>query len=309
MANFPITLVRHSEEQSRELLTTFVFGGRYGGYRVPRGISPEFVSRFIGTSLEADSSTDAYARTLAVLRYYECSDVLPHLGQVLTGRESDATAVLRSCYVLQAMADLGSQEDNARSGAYFDQFLVPHASLTTTLYPALCETLIVLAPSVSPAKLAHRLAAEVAALTPKRGANESALMEYDKLAAIQRNDLPAAIFAIQIKDTVARLVDAQRHMPLVRIYLGLDPGGEPLDTWAARSLRRQSMDYDPRPVWDAFRNELDGLDVPTLGEQRAKFIIVRAAQAIIYLGGTLTAAQSKLYDKSLPGAANFLWDR
>jgi hypothetical protein len=308
MANFPITLVRHNEEQSRQLLSAFVFGGRYGGFRVPRGVSPDFVSKFIRKELSPDSPPDAYARTLQVLRYYECSDVLPHLGQILNGREKDATDVLRSAYVLQAMGDLGSPQDRSQAGVYFDEFLVAHASLAPALYQILCETLIVLAPAVSTAKLRNRLTTEVRALTPQQGAGEAALMQYDKLAAVQRNDLPSAVFAVEVKNGLVGLTGELRNIQLVRTYLGLAPGGEPLESWAARALRKEAMNDDPDQVRAAFASELDNINVPTVSESRAKFIVVRAAQAIIYFGGTLTAAQSQFYEKSLPGAANFLWD-
>src|SRR3954463_2020961 len=139
MASILITRVRHSEEESRVLLATFIFEGKYGGSRVPRGIEPEFVSRFIRESLQPGSASNAYASILEVIRFYERADVLSNLRQALTAHEASAEDVLRSAYVLQAIGDLGSGNEATQAADYFDRILVSHPDLPAGLYPVLFD--------------------------------------------------------------------------------------------------------------------------------------------------------------------------
>ncbi len=303
-----MTLVRYTEQQSRELLQSYIFAGKYGPLRAPRGIEPELVSQFIREKLQPSSSADAYASVLELIRFYERADVLPHIRLALTGHEADATDLLRSAYALQAVGDLGSPENAAQAADYFDRVLVPHPALAARIYPALFDTLVALAPSGSPAQLAQRLAREVEKLAPGQHASEANMMAYDELAAVQRNNLPRTRILVETKKKLAAQPQHVRRAELVRIYLGLAAGGTMLGTWAARLLRKEAMDGDPEPVYAEFARGIDSIDTKTMGKERASFIIVRAAQAILYLQGTLSSLHRRVYEEAGGGGGmNFLW--
>jgi hypothetical protein len=305
MASIPITRVRHTDEQSRELLSTFVFEGRYGGSRVPRGIDPRFVSRFILEGLQPGSEAGAYAAVLEVIRFYERADVLVHIRRALSTHEASGEDVMRSAYVLQAIGDLGSSDDALQAADYFNRILVPHPYVVTTLYTVLFETLVVLAPAGSPNRLLERLTQELRTLEPGRHAGEAGLMKYDALAAVHANEVPKTTVLIEIKNRLTAQLPEARRAELVRIYLGLSTGGAILGTWAARLLRKEAMEGAPDPVYAEFGRAIDSVDVTKLGEERGNFIKERAAQAILYLQGTLRPR----HHVAMSGRPNFLSDQ
>jgi len=304
-----LTAVRFDEEQGREALQRFVFGGWYGPPRVPRGAPPELVTRFLEQELKPDSETQAYARTVELLEFYERADVLPHLRRALKRQPEDGADLLRAAYVLRAIGDLGTPQEAAQAAAYLDAVLAASPHLTAELFGPLLETLIALAPAGSVAQLARRLAAEVERAAPEQRSGVKQMYRYDRLLAVQKNDLPRTQQAIEIKTQLAARPPEARRADLVRLYLGTAPrGGPQLGIWAARLLRREAMEGDPEPVYQEFGKALDTLDVKTLGEARAKDIAVRAGQAILYLQGTLTPRQWRIFEESQNGALNFLWD-
>jgi hypothetical protein len=309
MANIPITVVRYDEKGGRAELERFIFGGMYGGPRVPRGVSPELVSEFVQEKLLPDSSPDAYQRTAEVIRFYERADVAPHLRLALAAREKDERDVRRSAFAIQGVADLGPPQDLTRVAQYFDSVLVPHAAVRD-LFPLLLETLITLASVGSPDKLRQKLHAEVERAAQSQDSSEAAMMAFDKLSAVERNDLPRAVGAMDTRRRLLAVAPAQRRNELVLLYLGQSPHSTDLmETWAGRLLRREAMESDTEPVCAAFSRAIELADPAKLGEPRAGFIICRSAQAILYLGGKLTPRYRELYQQSKElGAMNFLWD-
>jgi hypothetical protein len=310
MASIPITRVRHNEQESRSLLTNFIFEGRYGAARAPRGIEPEFVSRFIRETLEPGSSPAAYAAVLELLRFYERADALPHLRRALNGYEARGEDLLRSAYVLQAIGELGTRDEAAQAADYFDRILVPHRELSERLYPAFLDTLVSLAPAGSPTRLLQRLAADLQRLEAGRRASEAGMMMYDSLAAVERNNVPKTNIVIEIKKRLAAQSPDARRAELVRIYLGLSTGGAILGIWAARMLRKAAMEGSPERVYAEFGSAIDAVDARKLGTERANFMVVRAVQAVLYLQGTLSPRQRRpdLAGDVLSGRANFLSD-
>lgn len=308
MPKILLTHVRYTEEHSRALLTTFLFGGKFGAPHVPRGIEPEFVSRFIKENLHADAPPVYFAAVVEVLRFYERADVLPQLWQALKGQESDGKDVLRSAYAIQGIGDLGTREEAAQAADYFDRFLAPHAAVTTGIFPVLFDTLIALAPAGSTAAMVQRLTAEGRTLAANQYQSESGRMQYDALAAVGRNNLPRANAAIEIKKRLAALSQDARRPELARIYLGLATGGNLVGVWAARLLRKEAMEGSPDPVYAEFAKGIEEVEESKVGKDRAHLIRVRAAQAIIYLQGIISPQQQKLVGEMMESRGNFLWD-
>lgn len=309
MPDIPITRVRYNEQQSTVLLMNFVFEGRYGGSRAPRGIEPAFVARFIRENVQPSSPPDAYGAVLDLIRFYERSDVLPHLRLALSGHEDNGSDILRSAYVLQALGDLGTREEAAQAAEYFDRVLVPYRGLTARLYPVFLDTLVALAPAGSPARLMQRLTYDLQRLAPERRSGEAGMMKYDELAAVERNNARKTNIVIEIKKRLAAQSADARRPELVRIYLGLSMGGALLGTWAARLLRKEAIERAADPVRAEFARAIDEVDEAKLGAERAKAMIARAAQAILYLQGMLSEQQSARVLDVFAGRGNFLWDR
>ena len=69
------------------------------------------------------------------------------------------------------------------------------------------------------------------------------------------------------------------------------------------------MLFDAGSIVDALARAIDSIDRERLGASVANFVLVRAAQAILYLGGTLSLQHQGMYAAANRAAgANFLWD-
>jgi hypothetical protein len=303
-----LTTVRYSEEEGRELLRLFIFGGMLGPGRVPRGIEPRLVLEFIQQELKPDSEPDAYGKALEALRFYEGEDAVPHLMTALNGKEANAADLRRSAYAIQAAGDLSIRRLVDLASDYFDRFLVPHP-VAPAIIPLLLETQLVLAPLGSMDALSQRLQDEVTQAARTQYQDEPSMMAYDKLAALQRNDEKRYRGLMAAKARIQGLTMAARRNELVAVYMGQSTAFHPLlETWAGRRLRLEALTVSARAVLAEFEQELDAVDPSALGDSRTDTRVIRAAQAILYLGGSLSAAHQRLYQQAKEGTANFLWD-
>ncbi|RJX32237.1 MAG: hypothetical protein C4531_06765 [Desulfurivibrio sp.] len=304
-----ITTVRYDEMHGRAQLRNYIFGGIRSVPRVPRGIEPELVSRFIIDEIEPDSPPDAYAKTVQVLRFYERADCLPHLRRILTGKEKTSADLLRSAFVAQAMAEVGTPEEAQEAARYFDAHLAGHSKAMEAM-DVLLETLVVLTPAGSADRLSQRIAEEVQARQAQENESEEGMRAFQRVAAIQRLKLPQALAAAEGKRKVLALQGGEQLAELVAIYMGASGlSDELMMTWAARMLRRQAMTGDPAPIYTALAAEINKADPAKVGKDALTDTMVsRAAQAILYLQGTLDKKQRALYDKTRLGAMNYLWD-
>jgi len=309
MQHIPITQVRHGALDGRQLLEGYIFGGKFGTPRVPRGIEPEIVSQVIGESLKPDSSPDAYERTLEAIRFYERADVVPHMMLALRGSEVNVSDVRRSTYILQAAGDFGTGEMATRASQYFDAKLVPHPSELDAM-PQMLEALVALAMVASPGRLAQRIQDEMSKAAPDQEVSEEGMRNYQRLASYQRNDLRKAVSVMDNRKRLASLQPDFRRTELVQIYLGQSAfSTAQMQTWSARLLRAEAMTSNPDPVCAEFAKTIDALPSQKLGEMAANLIITRAAQAVLYLQGQLSPQQRAMYEKARKsGGMNFLWD-
>jgi hypothetical protein len=81
-----------------------------------------------------------------------------------------------------------------------------------------------------------------------------------------------------------------------------------MEEWTGRMLRAEAMMGNPEPVYAYFGRAIDMADPEKTGPKQADFIIVRAAQAILYLQGKLTPPQRERYKRAQKVGMNFLWD-
>lgn len=303
-----VTRVRLDEATARKLLASYVFEGRFGIRRVPRGIDPEVVSAFVRDRIVPETSSAAYQRLLDVLRFYERPDVVPQLLQATLLPIRSIEALRRAAYAVQAAGELGPPDAAEDASDYVDRALVPSDQAPGD-FPTLLETRVVLAPFGSFAALAGRIAAEVARAKVDEERDEASMMAYDKVVAVQRNALVHARGLAAAKTRLSGLPQAARRDELVAIYLEQAPiRSELVGVWAARLLREEALTADPRPVHEAFARAIDALDRGALGDELADFTLVLAAQAIVYLGGTLSPAHAQAFAAAKVKVAGFLWD-
>lgn len=307
--HIPITVVRYDAQEGYHLIESYMFGGKFGSPRVPRGVEPEIVSQVIREKLKPDSSPDAYERGLEAIRFYERGDVVPYLMLALKGVETDVSDVRRSTYILQAAGDFGSEEVKARAVQYFDAKLVPNPSMVHTL-PQMLEALVALAPVASPSRLASQIQNELSQLAPARNASEEGMRNYERLASFQRNDLRNTVSIMENKKRLAGLQRDSRRAELVQTYLGRSAfSTAQMEIWCARLLRAEAIMGHPDPIYAEFARSIDALPSQNLNETASDLIIARAAQAILYLRGKLSPEQSSKYHKARQsGGMNFLWD-
>ena len=309
MSDIRITLVRYSEEESLARLRRFVFGGYQAGRSAPRGVAGELVSEFITDEIRPDSPAGAYAKVVDLLRFYERSDCLEGIGKALAGRERSSDDVMRSAFAIQAIGEVGQREAVDEAAAYFDAKLVPHQRVFDSAR-VLIDTLVVLSPSGSPDKLSGRIAEEVRQRKLREKESEESMSAYDRIAAVQRLQMPVALRLIQAKKDLLAMGLEERRMQLVRLYLGLSPNSTDLMmTWAGRMLRREAIEGDAAPIHAALAEAMAKVDPEKVGKDPdADTMVSRCARAIVYLGGMLSGPQRRLYKAVELGGESFLWD-
>lgn len=309
MASYPVTVVRHDEAEAHAILRVFVLGGHFVTDRPPRGIDRAHLLDFIVRHVPVSGESIVYLKVLHALRFYELGEAVPHLLQTLDQPVVGRGDVRRCCWAIQAAADVGSPtaELMGRLCKFFDEVLVPHVQ-APGLWPLLMETRVVLAPYGSDAALEQRLSDEVAAKQLHERDGEAEMMAYDAVAAVQRNELPRSQRRATMKVALRMEADQDlKRQGLVDTYLGRRWLGTTVEEWAGRWLRWEAFGVRPEPVWQALARAIDEIDRTKLSPAQADLELVRAAQAILYLGGTLSLHHLHQYEKA-HGVQNFLWD-
>jgi hypothetical protein len=302
-----LTTVRLYGGEADHALEQYIFGGLFSGARVPRGIKPEQVSEFINNHLKKDSSSSAYDHALQVMRFYESADVISHVLEPLSVKETDLDSLLRSAYVLQAAVEFGTEDVPAKACEYFDHYLVNHKD-TINAIPQLLDTVIVLAPLGSVDKLAGRIKDEVKK-AEEAVSDEQTMAYYDKLVAFERNDLPRAQATIKRKLEIMSQEGDVQIAQWIAVYLGLaDISDNYTEVWAGRLLRKAVLENRGQPVLDGFAKMINNIIAGGVSGPQVDFVVERAAQAIMYLGGELSPPQKAAYDKIGVGGMHFLWD-
>ena len=304
----PITQVRYSPEEGEQVLRRFIFGGPYAGRRPPRGVPPPTVVEFIVENVKPDAKPHVFLRTVDTALFYESKEILPHIRQMLTARETDSRSVQRSAYCLQLFGNLGTPEEVVQAAQYFDRILVPHQAAGENL-DLLLATLPTLAPAGNIDRIYQRIGEQIREATEVPKPDDPENMRALGLQNIMSLKVPVAATLLQGKSRLLAQTPAQRRMELISIYLGQSPlSDEPTHIWAGRLLRKECMELDPAPVYADLGRAIDAADPQRLDPERAEFITHRAAQAIIYLQGKLTKGQQARYAKVKEAPQNFLWD-
>jgi hypothetical protein len=301
--------VRHDAETSRVLLLAYVSGGRYGPRRVPRGMDRALVETLLRGALGPDASRAAFRRALDVALFYEAEGSLEAFVRPLGGSIVSAEDLARAAIGIQAAGDLGTRDTVTEAARALDVRLASHEK-ASEVFSELLAARLALTPAGSDAATLARIRTEVARAQRHEEETERAMMAYEELAAIERNDVPRMQAQAAEKSRLALLSPAERAPSLVGLYLGVGRlGGLYLQTWAARVLRRDVIQgTDPRPVFAELEQHAAAAD-PRAEGVRAWFRVVRAAQAIVYLGGTPSPTLKQRWDEGAAfGGQSFLWD-
>lgn len=306
-----ITLVRHNQSEGNELLDAFIFGGDFGGFRVPRGIDPAHVSEFVRERVKPTSGPSTFSRTLEVLRFYERSDVVPGLtAENLLRPPTDMKEFKRQAYACQMVGDLMDAASVARAADHYERFLVK-SSWAVEHSKLMLSTLVVLAPSGSIDGFATRVRTEVARLAPRQADDEKSMMAFDKIEAIERNDIPRTNRLIAAKKKLAPKLVPEALPDLVKTYLSKDVVSDSyLQVWAARRIRADAIATSPKPAHAAFAKHIDEVPLEEAGNPPHVARICASARATVYLAGDLTDPRIEKYkvarEKQPP--IEFLWD-
>ncbi|WP_339722658.1 hypothetical protein [uncultured Paraglaciecola sp.] len=296
--------VRHRDEDAHRLLSEYIYGGLYTPPLVPRGIAHQDVSNYILANLKLNDSVTAYRNTLEVMKFYEKGEVLDILLRVIKQEIHTAEDVARAAYVLQATAEFSAGEIVERANKYFDDVLVTHSQALDVL-PILLETKVVLAPIGNLDKLASRINTEVKK-AESAVSNENTMAYYDKLSAIQRNNLPRTQHRLQRKVEILAMDKPQQQSELIAVYLGqADISDFYSEIWAARRLRFDHINDISLPIISQLSKVLQNTQIE---DPIGSFIYERSARAIIYLEAELSIEQQQKFDAMEKAGAHFLSD-
>jgi hypothetical protein len=301
--------VRVDEAEGRALLEEYVFGGIYGPARVPRGIDATLVDRFVAERVLPASSPSAYAKALEVARFYERPDAGRYLYRQAFALDADGeAAVRRMAFGLQAAGDFDSPDGVDQAVTRFNEELLPREEVRQ-YFGLLLETSVALTPALDDARLVALIDGDVESARATELQDETSMMNYDRVLAIQSNELPRARARAALKRSVLTMPLQERLDVLVAIYLGLRAAGSYLEHWAGRALRRGAASDVGAQVLARFADAIEEPSYDALGVERANQIRARAAQAVLHCGGALSPRQEQRYHQVRAYAlANFLSD-
>jgi len=307
MNDLKITRVRHDPAEANALLRSYVFDAVYGGPRVPRGVAPTQVTLFVKTAILPTADATDLARLLEVLRFYERSDTVEHLLTFLVGKELDKTDIRRSLLTVQIAGDIGEEPHAKQAAAYLDDRLVNHPAMAGE-FPLLFQTLLTLAPHGSMDRSERRLASELKHAEAQKDVSEEGLRAYTLLMNADAERRRTARCRVA-KARLGALPPDKRRTELLTIYLGESSFSTSyMEVWAGRLLRREAFDTDATPVLRELERYLDRALPAGVKAPPEPFHYVRAAQALVYLGGTMPPRHKTAYDAIRDKTPNFLWD-
>lgn len=304
-----LTRVRLGPRAGDEALRAYVFGGHFGPVRVPRGVAPDAVGRFLREQLGPAVEASAVERAVEVMRFYERPDALPAFARLFAMPAPGLDDLRRGAFAVQGVADFGG-DLLAPADDFVDAVLVAHPEAMDAV-SLLLQTRLALAPHGSLDRLAQRIELEVER-AEAAVADEATLLAYDRLAALRRNDLPRARAAIERKSAILELEAAERRRTLVSVYLGLDAVSDAWsETWAGRLLRLETMAGGGEAVRAELSAAVAALPASGRGPEEVAFATERACLAILYLEGALTADERERLETAREagmGGMHFLWD-
>jgi len=304
-----ITQIRLEPDEARVPLEKYVFGGPYGGIRVPRGIDPAFVGRYLGERLDHEADAGDLAKALEVLQFYECAETLPAIRRLEGPAGRDFEGLTRQLVLLQILGEIGEPEDLSRARERLGRDLVPHPSAAEAA-AYYFDTYLSLAPGIEIDAYESRLRELEKSLAARQEESEADMAAYDKIAALVNNGIPRARAHMAFKARVLALAPVPQREELVRIYLGL--GGVNtgyFQIWAGRRLRRLASDGAGAEILIQLGDAIDAADAEAVGTERSVDVVVlRAARACTYLGGSLNDRQKAKVARAGTGTMDFLWD-
>ena len=305
----PITLVRWPNRDAAKLLEDFVNGPRFAGRRPPRGIDPEYVSYWLRENIKPDCAPSAMMRVVDIFRFYERKDVLDHTSRFLNRDEGEERAFRRAMYVLQAIGEAGTSEQATFAVRYFNEFLLPQP-IAMDFFALVLETAEALALAVDFSAVGRPLQSALDAAGKAPNLEGSGGLPWRVYSDYNRNNYPNAALIIEAKRRLFRTDPAQRLQELLFIYLGESPlSSASMEIWAGRLIREYAMKENTQPVvLAAFAQIFDGTLKSEMPKPKKEFLLHRAAQAVIYLQGSLTFPQEAAYEAIENGPENFLWD-
>jgi len=323
MDDAKITLIRHDPISADAMLRDYIWEGRYGGVRVPRGIAPAQVSMFLKLRMTPTTGPTAMGRVLEVMRFYERRDVIEHFVELyLKRRPVDRAEIRRSLLVAQIVGEIGEEKDGVHAAAFIDEHIASHPLLIDE-YPVLWSTFTALAPHGDMSKCEKRLSTDVAGAEPESNVSEEGLRVHTELVMTRGNDLPRAHKLRKAKVRLLAAKPADRRSELVNIYMNASPlSTSVMEVWAARLLRQEAFTPDPDgptpvplepystslPVIAEFEKHMKKHGSAGEGEPTDAFAFAKAYQAFVYLGGKPTDATRETYLSMKERTPNFLWD-
>ena len=281
-----VTTIRLSEDEARELLQTYIFSGGYGPRRVPRGIDPKFVARFLLEKINEMDEEDL-GKALHVARFYETKEIPPAAVNLFNKPLEKWEEWLYHMYAVRLVADLGGVEETTKAARHFESRVVPHAKALQDP-PLTLDTAKVTEPKGGMDAVEKRLQQERAALEPHQRRSEADMMAFDKVAAALRNDLPRARKVAEYKARLLSTPPAERRDTLIRVYMdNASVVDDYLRIFAARLLRKDVFERAvPAPIPE-FRAIAAGFKPEELRDNTLAAVRYwRAERAYRYFGGS-----------------------
>ena len=213
----------YSEQETHDLLETFVFPQECDSPFFPADAPRKFVGSFIEKRIDAKATHLNLERAARLIRFFALRDRIGQIVALLAGGEKVPTDVKRSCHIIVTAGELGQPPEQKSAVDYFQKLV--GGSLAPNTFDLLIPTFFSLPPKTPDAALTKRVHDTAEDCEKKGPASQlGELMEYDE------RQMPWMLEAKTKKDTI----------------LGMKPGPERLGRWAEVYL---GFDHNTPFMW------------------------------------------------------------
>lgn len=295
----------------QKALEQFVFhGDQFWDERVPRGLDPEDVAKFVQDRVDRSTSLKAAGQVERVIDFYDASEALTHLRTLLDRSEKLTDETRRSIAYARAFGYAGTPQDVQFAREYYRH--LAGRTFSAEIFVELIGLYDALGPGADPQVIVDAVNRLLKTLTPRRAADPQIEQVCLRLEQLLQRDLPYAEKAAAEKTRILKLKDRPRRIQEeIKIYLEVQYAYlDYLHPWSARRLRREVWADHPEQqttrkadatrseeLVQAFRRMLGSLDqYKDLSEEDMPGAQLRCLRAIEFFGGKPSDEERRLVE-------------
>lgn len=275
-------------------LDSYIFDIHYGRKSEPKNLDPVHVEEFIREKVDRTKEPQSFERTRNVVDIYDLATVVDHFTKLLVRDEKDERGILQSIQSVRLLAEQGDGNMQKKAFDYYE-YLVKHP-VSETAYEALVEAASSFSTSYSPATLLDTLKRQYPKLKEKGKTDYYIDGVAEQVFSLMNGRLPQLVDQINARNSILNIAKPEdRIAKLTAIYLSQDDLTSPeLERWSARQLRRLSREGQTETIIAVIRKAATAIKAGGFKEEEEESFLLRAARAVRFFGGELSADEKAL---------------